>query len=518
MGETAAQSTVVAFEHMTGVMRGAITWLSGPALVVSLVDGKATRISDAADDVPGATQVAYLNRVADSYEVRAVPGQSVWVNGKRIEAVLLGHGDTVEFGDTGPLCRLRLYQSDTQVKHSVPEILGDVATYMRVSRQRPARRVARASGALVGRLANETTLFFRVMVVLVLLVFGFLAYQQQQLNQLLQREIAQNTAQLDSVADSVTEAQREVLRAADLDELRESLEQRVTSNVTRLEELEQRSTASARVIADARRNVVFLQGMYGFRERNGGRMLRQALTPEGVPMMSLRSRPVLTLDGNGPIVELEFTGTGFFIGQSGHLITNRHVALPWEDSAGVDGVGRDAVEPVMLRFLAYRPGEARAVTVSLLGVSQFADLALMQVDDIGQTEIGLELATEPPKSGEEVIVMGYPTGLRSMLAQSGAEFIENIQQAGQTGFWEVAENLAREGYIAPLSSRGIVGQVTASTIVYDADTTHGGSGGPVLDINGRVVAVNSAIIPEYGGSNLGVPASLVRAMLDQAGL
>ena len=39
------------------------------------------------------------------------------------------------------------------------------------------------------------------------------------------------------------------------------------------------------------------------------------------------------------------------------------------------------------------------------------------------------------------------------------------------------------------------------------NTTHGGSGGPVIGLDGRVVAVNSAIIPEFTGSNLGVPAA-----------
>ncbi len=40
-------------------------------------------------------------------------------------------------------------------------------------------------------------------------------------------------------------------------------------------------------------------------------------------------------------------------------------------------------------------------------------------------------------------------------------------------------------------------------IVYDADITRGGSSGPVLTSAGELVAVNAAIQPEYGGSNLG---------------
>jgi hypothetical protein len=105
-----------------------------------------------------------------------------------------------------------------------------------------------------------------------------------------------------------------------------------------------------------------------------------------------------------------------------------------------------------------------------------------------------------------------------MLAQSGEDFIEELQKTEDTGFWSVAARLAEKGHIAPLASRGIVSQATPVTIVYDAETTYGGSGGPVLDINGSVVAVNAAILPEYGGSNLGVPVAKVRALLEDAGL
>ena len=52
--------------------------------------------------------------------------------------------------------------------------------------------------------------------------------------------------------------------------------------------------------------------------------------------------------------------------------------------------------------------------------------------------------------------------------------------------------------------------------VYDTDTTYGGSGGPVLGLDGNVVAVNAAILPEFGGSNLGVPASEARRLIEAA--
>ena len=33
-----------------------------------------------------------------------------------------------------------------------------------------------------------------------------------------------------------------------------------------------------------------------------------------------------------------------------------------------------------------------------------------------------------------------------------------------------------------------------------------------------MVAVNAAVLPEYGGSNIGIPAAKLRTLLEEAGL
>jgi len=86
-----------------------------------------------------------------------------------------------------------------------------------------------------------------------------------------------------------------------------------------------------------------------------------------------------------------------------------------------------------------------------------------------------------------------------------------LHQQEQTDFWQLAQTLAAKGFIKPLSSSGIVAQNTSEFLVYDAATTHGGSGGPVLSSSGEVVAVNAAILQGYSGSNFGVP---VQKLLD----
>ena len=102
-----------------------------------------------------------------------------------------------------------------------------------------------------------------------------------------------------------------------------------------------------------------------------------------------------------------------------------------------------------------------------------------------------------------------------MLARADKGFLDRFANQ-QLDFWQIARQLSEANQIGPLASRGIVGQVTESTIVYDAETTSGGSGGPVLSLDGRVVAINSAILRQFGGSNLGVPAQLAQELIEVA--
>ena len=508
----------IALEHLTGPSRGLVTWLNGAALDVSVRADRHLRISSSQPNKTPDELVARLRRVDQSYEIVAAEGRTVWVNGQLISARLLEHRDLIEFGQTGPLSRFRLFHEDRPTRKMVSEILSDGFGYLRASRRPVPYRMVLAGYAIAARLLRETTLLFRGSVVLAIICLVGLAYYQFQLNAQLEQRIAHSASQLEGFAGALTQARDEALTPADLTALRQELKGRLSTNAERLAALERRSEASARVIAQSSPSIAFLQGAFGFRDRASGRMLRHLVDDAGRPLISPFGQPMLALDGNGPVAERQFTGSGFLLGAVGAIVTNRHVARPWEKDANVAGLAAQGLEPVMLKYLAYLPGRQIADAVELARAGEDVDLAILMLKDPTHGTVGLKLAEAPPTAGDEVIVLGYPTGLRSMLAQSGEEFVAELQKSANIEFWSVAARLAEKKYIAPLASRGIVSQVSLSTIVYDAETTHGGSGGPVLDTDGAVVAVNTAILPEYGGSNLGIPAAKVRALLKAAGL
>jgi S1-C subfamily serine protease len=147
--------------------------------------------------------------------------------------------------------------------------------------------------------------------------------------------------------------------------------------------------------------------------------------------------------------------------------------------------------------------------------SDEADIAIVQVLGIEGPVPFVDLASTPPAPGDPVIVMGYPLGLKALIARSDAAFVEELRQQGTADFFDQAQQIATAGFMKPLATSGIVGQVTKANVVYDAETTLGGSGGPVLSLDGRVVAVNTAIFPEFGGSNLGVPAARARELFER---
>ncbi len=515
-GATAPARPMAAFGHLTGPSQGTITWMGEDDLSVTL--GSDCLVHVSSRPVAGGDLIAHLRRTADGFDLEAVDGRPIWVNGQQIRSHRLKHHDVVEFCEPGPMSRFYLFRDTEPRRLTMADVLSDAAAYLRSSRQPGLKRVARASGQVLHRLARETTILFRIGVILALAVLAGIAYQQSRINKLLRQQLQTETAQIESFSRILASARKEALTPADLDTLRQQLEGRMATTTERVSELERLSKASARIIAQAHSSIVFVQGAYGFRETATGRMLRHVIGDDGKPLTGPSGIPLLSLEGNGPVAERQFTGTAFVIDNNGALVTNRHVGLPWTDDVNVEALAGRGLTPQMIKLIGYLPGVAESDPVELVRSSDRADLAVLRFTVPKPGLKGLKLADKPAGPGDDVIVMGYPTGMRAMLAQAGKEFIKELAASEHIDFWIIAARLAEAGHITPLASRGIIGRATEDIIVYDAETTSGGSGGPVLDINGDVVAVNAAILAGYAGSNMGVPVARLRQLLDEAQL
>ena len=512
------QFAIASLEHLTGPARGTASWLSGIAMDISLDNRQMISIAEPSSDLPQDTTIARLHRSDDSYEIEARNDYPLWINGERVAAKHLEQRDLIEFGDSGPLCRYRLYQQGGRIRRSLGDMVSDCIDYTRVSRKSLTARLGCVLRNFFRDFAFETTLFFRLSVIAAIVALFVTVFHQNRADVRLQQQAESSTLQLESFARTLTRTNLEALRLSDLNTLREELKYSLTDAAERLDILEKRSAASTRVIAAATRSIVFLQGSYGFRDKASGRMLRYGVNDEGLPLFSYRGEPLLTLEGDGEVAERQFSGTAFVVNASGALLTNRHVAKPWEDDSSVKTWVEQGMEPVLIKFVGHLPFIEKSFPVRLLKASDESDLAILLCSDVVNNLPHINLSDKLLKPGDEVIVMGYPTGLRAMLAQTGETFLAELQEVEDLDFWDVAERLSKSNFIRPLASRGIVGQLTTATIVYDADTTHGGSGGPVLDMNGDAVAINTAIIPEYGGSNFGVPVAHARRLLAEVNL
>ena len=502
-------------ENLTGPSRGEVHWLSADRIDATVDANRFLLLSEPTADAASPDAVARLSQDEHGYHLQALNDADIWVNGRHVASAHLLHGDMIEFGENGPMSRFRLCDRSFPRRWAVDDIVSDAVAYARSSRRPFGRRMSHALMDGARRVIWQTTVFFRIMVVLSLVVLAGLGYLLYANDRRFEAAMQAEARRIEAISAILAQTRQDALAPEDLAALREELDARLLSNSGRLDLLERQSGASARIIMASLPSVAFLQGAYGVRHIESGALLRHVLGPDGRPQMTPFGQPRIAPDGTGAPLEFQFSGTGFLLGNGQQLVTNRHVALPWTSGDRNQALAAGGLEPVMLKLLAYFPGQADPLTATLDTASDTADLAILTLDRTPDGAAGLTLAQDLPSAGDEIVLMGYPTGLRAMLAQAGPDFLARLEAEGQSDFWSVAARLAAEGLIQPLASRGIVAKLAPGAVVYDAETTTGGSGGPVLDSAGQVIAVNAAILPEFGGSNIGVPVTLLHDL--QAG-
>ena len=158
-------------------------------------------------------------------------------------------------------------------------------------------------------------------------------------------------------------------------------------------------------------------------------------------------------------------GSGFIVREDGLLVTNRHV------------VGRSSVATVTLSDGVKKMGQ-------VLVTDQESDLALIKIDaeNLPVLEFG---DSKELLLGQEIIVIGYPKGL-----VGSATITKGLVSA-------IRENLFGLN----------------SVIQTDAALNPGNSGGPMLDLTGKVIGVAQAKITDSEGLNLGIPSGEVEPVI-----
>ncbi|GGD92001.1 serine protease [Aureimonas endophytica] len=196
----------------------------------------------------------------------------------------------------------------------------------------------------------------------------------------------------------------------------------------------------------------------------------QLKAPEGSPLQDFFND--LLKDGQGGEArKVESLGSGFVIDPSGVIVTNNHVIA-------------DADE-ITVNF-----ADGSKLDAKLLGVDTKTDLAVLKVESKHPLKSVKFGDSEKIRIGDWVLAIGNPFGL------GGSVSIGIVSARG----------------------RNINAGPYDNFIQTDAAINKGNSGGPLFDMNGDVVGINTAILSPTGGSiglGFSIPSALAANVVTQ---
>ena len=209
-----------------------------------------------------------------------------------------------------------------------------------------------------------------------------------------------------------------------------------------------------------------------------GRMRRFPGGPNGNPLEEFFRRFQEQQDGGEPVTrEATSLGSGFIIAADGYIVTNNHVISA--------GQGRDQpVESITVTLSDRREFKARVV-----GRDPLTDLAVLKIDatNLPFVQFG---NSEKARVGDWSIAIGNPFGLGGTVTAGIISALHRDIGSGQY-----------DRYIQT-----------------DASINQGNSGGPLFDLAGNVIGINTAIFSPTGGNvglGFAIPSELAKPVVDQ---
>ena len=165
-------------------------------------------------------------------------------------------------------------------------------------------------------------------------------------------------------------------------------------------------------------------------------------------------------------------GSGFFIGSEGKIATNFHVV---DEAIEIEVATADGKKTQALGFLVATPQK---------------DLAIIQIDPAKLNVVPIAIAQKVPRKGEVVAAFGCPRGFDF----STTEGIVSSVRSGQ----EVQRILRDMNQVDAYSMMGFTPDT--NWIQTSVAISGGNSGGPLVNMKGEVVGINTWTHP--GGQNL----------------
>ncbi len=295
----------------------------------------------------------------------------------------------------------------------------------------------------------------------------------------------------------------------------DSLKRQLADTQNRLKLLESEGKIAETVVHDYGPSVCLLHVVVEFLDKQSGHPIQVVVDAGGKPLVDDKGMVQLGEGGPGPHLQIDVFGTGFLVKGDGKIITNHHVAEPWWKDEDLKQLLDQGATAYVMSYEVYFPGKTEGLRAKLDRISSKADVATLQLESpLPSNSAVLELddRTEATVTGDPVVLIGYPTGIAGILARAGTDVAQKIA-GGTQDVNRIMSQLASQRLIRPTTTQGHIGDVLDDKIVYDAATTSGGSGGPLFNRNGKVIGVNFAVVRDFGGSNLAVPAKYAKDLL-----